>query len=700
MRFWIAAQILLLALLVPASQSRADALILADEIQYDHPARSFTATGNVKIYFRGATLHADKIEYANNTMTAEGQLSFTDSEGTYGVASFIELDKDFRTGVMRGVQMLIEDKVRVSSGEVDLNEGGLTNIRNAYVTTCRVCRKNEQPLWHFRARKVLHDKANRQLHMSDVDFYIGDNRVLGFPSLTVPDQTADRHPGFLLPVVSYSGSTGLWVRVPYFQTLGDSADITWTPGATTRGNVSLEAEHRRAFSRGTVTTLGQFLHDQDHADSIRNRFKFSGDWDIGNDFLLDFSVEELSDPEFLSDFGVSGDESVVSSATVTRRTPQSWFDVGTRRIDWLEDTSGTLPHEIHSAYYRIRMMPLPGAGAYGLSLYAMQFDRAASIGPKTRDVQRGSADLDWTHRWVTNEGLVVSATAVARFDSYQVSQDPNLAGSISRTSQALGVELRLPLHATGLTGSHVVEPFAQFVWSPDSDDSSIPNEDSLTVEFDETNLLSLNRFAGRDRTEQGSRLNLGLKHEADLGQGTSLELLVGRVFRGKDLGQFTPQSGLAGKHSDIVAAGSLALDTGLAVDHRMVFDEDFDTSKAETFFRYDSQTSEVAIGVANLLQDDSEEMTDDVDSMVLFAETDIGNNWAVNTTVEHDFNKEGTNLVGVGFEYRQDCLHLSISAEHYSVTETRLEADNRVNLMMSLTGFNDLDGRAAKGCGT
>ena len=102
---------------------------------------------------------------------------------------------------------------------------------------------------------------------------------------------------------------------------------------------------------------------------------------------MDFSVEELSDPEFLSDFGVSGEDSVVSSATVTRRTPRSWFDAGTRRIDWLEDTSGTLPHEIHNAYYRIQMTPLPGAGVYGLSLHAMQFDRAAIIEPDSYDDQ-------------------------------------------------------------------------------------------------------------------------------------------------------------------------------------------------------------------------------------------------------------------------------------------------------------------------
>src|SRR3546814_8123154 len=82
---------------------------------------------------------------------------------------------------------------------------------------------------------------------------------------------------------------------------------------------------------------------------------------------------------------------------------------------------------------------------------------------------------------------------------------------------------------------------------------SIPNEDSLSFEFDETNLFSLNRFPGYDRWDGGPKLNYGLRSAIYGPTGGYSELLVGQSLRAKSDDTFAAGSGLSDQWSDYVA---------------------------------------------------------------------------------------------------------------------------------------------------
>ena len=706
MRIGIALKFLFLVLFASASFANERALILADEIQYTRPDRSFSAIGNVKVYFHGKVLHAQRLDYSNETVVAYGPLSFTADDGTVGIADFAELDVDFQNGVLTGVQMLIENEVNVVGTEVELVDGDYTRVSHAVVTVCRVCKPGQQPIWHFRSRNVVHDKDKRQLHLWDSSFYFGDVPLFQIPYLRLPDPTVDRQSGFLLPEIHYSSEVGLWTKIPYFQTLGDHADITWTPGFTSKGNLSAEIEHRRLFHRGEILVHGSLLKDRKHERDLRGHVIVKGEQDLGNSFNLNYSGELVTDADFLSDFARSTEKNLTSKMRVSRRSSTSWFGTGAKHVNRFGDDSGMIPHLIHDAQYSLRFSPAPGAGTVGLSLEAISFDRADVL---ARDVSRGSVDLDWQNSWVLDSGLVMSMTALAQLDSYSVKRDVDNdtpagpAYSASRAARTAALEFRWPLQSVDATGHHVIEPFAQFVWSPEHDNSNIPNEDSILVEFDETNLLSLDRFAGRDRNEQGARLNLGFKHTGRFADGTSTELVLGRVFRRKDPGQFKRASGLAGKQSNYVAAGTIEFANGVGIDQRVVFDPDFGVTKGESFLRIDSDSVDLVAGYSRLLRDEDEDeegtMTNDVESIVLFAEHDLGNRWAVNTSLEYDFNRDGDNMAGIGFEYRHQCLHVTLNAEHFRQTTTRAETDNKINLKLSLAGFSDLEKQNSAGCG-
>ena len=68
--------------------------------------------------------------------------------------------------------------------------------------------------------------------------------------------------------------------------------------------------------------------------------------------------------------------------------------------------------------------------------------------------------------------------------------------------------LRWPLarHSGGVT--HIVEPVAQLIWSPERDYADdVPNEDSYLIEFDEGNLFSALRTREADLTKHLSNGN-------------------------------------------------------------------------------------------------------------------------------------------------------------------------------------------------
>ena len=699
MRIRFIVHMLLSALLATGLSAQEHALILADEIRYLRAEQAFSAVGDVRVHYAGNVLETHRLDYSNGVITVSGPLSFTGKHGTVGVAEFAELDRGFRRGVLTGVQMLLADRVRVAGAHVGMDEAGNTLIRNAIVTTCSVCRPDQPPIWHFRSRRVVHDPVDQELHLQDVDFYVGSARLMSLPYVRLPDPTVERRSGFLLPELGYSSKRGLWTRIPYFQTLGDHADLTLTPGFTTKGNLSLELEHRQAFRNGRMETLAELLRDRRHAKELRGHYRISGDWDLGDGYMLSVTAEDVTDPDFLSDFSLPANDAITSSARLTRRSGRSWFSAGSRHINRTKDRSGTIPHLIHDAQFRTSFSPAPGAGTVGVSLEAMSFERKATSGVRTRDVTRASIGVDWRKGHVLDNGLVLSAAGLVRLDGYRIK---DLSASPSRTTRIAALEASLPLRQVEGRGNHIIEPFAQLVWSPEKSgsDEGIPDEDSTMVEFDETNLLSLDRFAGRDRNERGARLNLGVRHTGNLEDGTELEMMFGRVFRNRDLGQFSEPSGLSGKRSHYVASGRIGFVNGLVLDQRAVFDSDFGIAKSESFVRHGNGTTEVAAGYSRLLLDEDEEMSGDVESVILSARHDLDSRWAVKSTVEYDFNKVGENTAGVGLEYRNQCLFVTLDAERQMRTESRPKADNKIQLKLSLAGFSGSPNQVASNCGT
>ncbi len=79
-----------------------------------------------------------------------------------------------------------------------------------------------------------------------------------------------------------------------------------------------------------------------------------------------------------------------------------------------------------------------------------------------------------------------------------------------------------------------------------------PIEDSLDVEFDETNLFSPNRFTGTDLIEGGSRATYGLRQAITTNSGMRVDMFGGQSYDFTQNSDFPGQSGLRDHASDYV----------------------------------------------------------------------------------------------------------------------------------------------------
>jgi LPS-assembly protein len=119
----------------------------------------------------------------------------------------------------------------------------------------------------------------------------------------------------------------------------------------------------------------------------------------------------------------------------------------------------------------------------------------------------------------------------------------------------------------------VIEPIAQVILGPRVrtwQSRVLPNEDSLDLEFTDSNLFAFNRYPGLDRLEGGMRANIGMRAAWYLG-GVSFDGIVGQSYR-TETGTFPVDSGLNGNVSDIVARATVAPTDWLDVTYRTRMD--------------------------------------------------------------------------------------------------------------------------------
>ncbi len=688
--------------LAPAGHALAQdmAALVADQVVIDGTGQ-LVADGGVEIFYQGRTLRAQQIIFNQeaDTLKIVGPITLIDADGAIVLADQADLSADMTEGVMQSARIVLNRELQLASPRITRREGRYTELANTVASSCKVC-ADSQPLWEIRAKRVLHDAEEKQIYFEGAQFRVAGVPLAYIPQLRLPDPTLDRADGILTPSILSSSGLGFGIKVPYFKTLGPHRDILFTPFVSTKGGKQLELRYRQAFTNGDITLLGAVAGDKILPGQTRGYANAFGSFNLPEGFGLSFNALAISDPGYMLDYGLPDTDRPESRVEVSRTRRDEYISARYTYIHSLRDTevNSRLPSSIGDLTFNRRFSGGPLGGEAGLKFQSHAayrssddpFDPDGPAGPANaygRDLWRNSLTLDWQRNWILDNGMIVTSKGEITGDAYSIKQDDSFEGQHMRLHGGLATELRWPLLKSDAGGvGHIIEPIAQFVWAP-SLSKSVPNEDSLLVEFDEGNLFSLNRFPGADAVEHDPRVNLGVSYTRFDPAGWSMSTTLGRVIRAEAPNQFSKASGLDGRSSDWLGAVRLSLPNGLTTTQRVVFDSEFEVTKAES--RVDYVRSGFGIGGSYtwVMADPVEERWTDLRELAINGNYDVTSNWSLAFESRIDIDSSRTNRAGLGVSYRNECVSVDLSVSRRYASSTSVKPSTDFGLTIDLIGF-------------
>lgn len=670
------------------------ASLVADRISVD-PSGRLIATGNVEVFYQGTRISAQSVSYTRDgdILTIEGPIRVVEPGGTVLTASFAELDRDLSDGVLRSARMVLDQQLQLAANEISRVGGRYTRLDRVVASSCEVCAANPTPLWEIRADSVIHDTEARQLFFSNAQVRISGFPVFYLPRLRLPDPTLERARGFLIPRFRTSSDLGTGIKLPYFVPIGDHADVRLTPylSSSTR---TVELGYRQEIRNGSITAIGAVTDDD--IDGSRGYLFANLDYRLPKDFVLKGQLELVSDPGYLFTYDYSDKDRLTNEIAITRVRDKDLFRTGITEFRTLRASEipirDTLPDRFLEVYYQRDLPELSFGGKTTVSVEAMTLDRPSAADVLGRDVSRVGTSLEWRKDKVFGPGMVGEVELGARWDAYNIGQDSNFPTTESRFVPRAAAELRWPFARTTAAGAReVLEPVVR-IDIADVGGSNVPLEDSSVIEFDEANLFSHTRYPGTDGIEDGVRIAAGVAWRRDDAAGWSLDAALGRVAHLDGNLGFGVGSGLSGDQSEWLLAARFAMSDRLFLANRSLFDEDIDFTLSET--RIDWQAERFGLGSSYIfaVPEPAEGRLTRLSEWSFDGNYDLNDRWTANADWRYDFTTGRAARVGLGLDYRSECVDLNLSIARRYADSNAVDPTTEFGFRVSLVGVGGNDG--------
>lgn len=672
-----------------ALAAQAPASLVADRVTVPPGSERLIAQGNVEVFFEGTRLSAARIAYDRGTdrLTITGPIFIRTAEGEILTADRASLDPRLENGLLRGARLILDERLQLAADRIDRVGGRYTQLSRAAATSCKVCADGRPPLWEIRAARVIRDEEARQLYFDDARFRVYGVPILWLPRLRLPDPTVTRATGLLLPELRTTDQLGAGLKLPYFVRLGDHRDLTVTPFFSPE-STTLGARYREASLRGEIEVSGAVTRDS-LIDGGRGYFFADGAFHLSNGTRLRFDVETASDDAYLLDYGIDDSDRLDSEISLSRITDREMRRARLTLYQSLRaaEDNDRLPPVVGEARLERRTTPaIGGTLSYGAGLqgHLRTLDALPSDG--LGDALRAGVWADWHRARVNGPGLVVETRTGLRLDHYAFSPDATAQDTTRAQGQA-AVTLRYPLIRQGARAAHVLEPVVQLAWS-DSTGGSVPNEDSVTAEFDASGLLAWSRFPGEDATETGPRAALGLSWSRRGAEGWNSRLTFGRVLWRAENAAFTHTSGLDGTASDWLIDGSLDTGTGLALQGRTLVDDALEVTRAEALLDWRTDRMDLEAGYIFLPTDPDEDRPTAVREISLDSRYRINDRWETGFDMRYDLAEGAPSTAGLDLGWRNECVTVDFSVSRRFTSSTTVQPTTDFGLVVGLSGFS------------
>ena len=607
----------------------------ADEVEYDDKLALTVAKGHVEIAQGTQILLADVVTYNQHadTVTASGHVSLMTPDGTVVFSDYMELRNGMNDLFADNVRMLMSDRSRLVANAARRTNANRLDLRRAVYSPCDLCKDDPSapPAWQLKAREMTDDKELKRLEFRDATMEVDGWPVFYTPYMSAPDPSVKRQSGFMMPTFGGSSTLGFHVTTPYYQTLGDSADVTLIPRFTTEAGTVLAADYRQRFSNGYLEDLSSINYSNvgsaDDANQKPNTFRWHvnafGDFDLDDTYRTGFSLQRVSDQTYLQRFSFT---QPLLSTEITRGYFEGFpsdgsLDVNTYIFEPLTPGLSDSTQPIVLPVINRNWLFQPDSIGGTLKVNTNLLDIVRETGTNTRRLSLGT---EWDRSFYDGIGGEYKFQASVRGDGYSVNgldnqSNPDLPSVYfsqngqpplvrvpynfvtGRAFPQIGLTWDYPIVHRGSDFTFLVQPTAALFAGPNGGNRFIiPNEDSLGYEYRDSDLFRADRLQGYDILDTGQRVDYGLNLGAYAANGGSYRMLIGQSYRAETNPFLPPGSGADGRLSDVVGRVTLAPSSYLDLIYRFRLDKDTLSNRLQEVQMYGG-TGIARLGVTYLL---------------------------------------------------------------------------------------------------
>jgi LPS-assembly protein len=690
----------------PAAGTKVN--VEADRITYDSNSKIATATGTVRLTYGPYTLIATKVSYdeANDRFKANGSVELREPNGNILQANTADLYSKFKLGFAEHVRALLTNDVTITANYAKRIEGGFTIYEHASYTACKDCRTDsDQPLWEITTTKTIHDNEKKNLYHYNPTLKIAGVPVAWLPYAEMPDPTVRRRSGFLPPNFKHKDAFGYGMVVPYFLTLGPSADLTFNPIITTRQGVVADVEYRQALKSGSFNVHGygvrqlaqdNFTNSEEWRGGVRSEgaFKLNDVWDWGWDGTA------TSDQSFLDQYGFDGRTIANSQVYVTGMADRNYFSAKAmhfQSLNTVEDPDhlpDALPYV--NSEYTFDQAVFGGELGFDWSAYSLTRDNAYSpfstVNHGTEQT-RAVANVHWQKQMITGLGQVITPFARVRSDLYINDNLPDPATGMLKNSEvtnrvlpSAGLDMRWPFMASYDYGQSVFTPVFQAIAATDETDvDKIGNEDAITVNFDSSSLFLQDRFTGEDRYEGGSRANVGMLYSFLGANGGFARMSLGESFHLGGKNSFSADSGLEGTKSDLVGAFVVQPWDNLELSYQARVEENLSKINVqEAFANYTWDQLSGSLGYINIAGAPTAGRINAIENVEGSASYKLNQAWSVFGGLKYDLINDRFSSKTAGIAFDCECMAASLTYSQVDPTNPADAPERRVYFSVEL----------------
>jgi LPS-assembly protein len=480
----------------------------------------------------------------------------------------------------------------------------------------------------------------------------------------------------------------------------------------------------------------------------RGGFESAGQFALSNRWVWGWDTVLPSDATYFQDYGLpiyqrssdalrAGVTEGISQLYLTGRGDRSFFDVrGMYFYGFSEaDVQKQIPvvHPVMDYVYTVGQPVFGGELGYRVNITSLSRTSAAfdaispaalasgfcipnSADPAKNNVPsncllrgipgsytRASVQAQWKRSFTDPLGQVFTPFASLRADAAALSikAEPGVSNYLApgdstelRAMPTVGLEYRYPFINVQSWGTQTIEPIAQVIVRPNEPRiGRLPNEDSQSLIFDDSNLFRVDKFSGWDRMEGGGRANVGLQYTTQFNRGGFVNALFGQSYQLFGVNSFAAGditntglgSGLDTARSDYVARVAYQPDRIYTFTTRYRFDEAsfamrrFEVEGRAAFDRwslsvlYGSYDAQPQLGFLTRRE-----------GILGSTSIKLSPNWVATAAMRFDIDAHKFDQTQFGIGYIDDCLILAlnyITSYTYSGNPTK---DQRIMLQLSL----------------